>query len=270
MTVDGRSHPKGAELMFDQLRDRAPLSRSVLSDETYIVIRDLVLEHELRPGSRVNIDSLSARLGVSPTPVREALARLEADGLVVKTPLRGYWTTPLLTAREFFELTQFRVLIEQWTTEAAAANATADVHAALRAELDDARSHVGSLESGPDVFRALTEHDARFHGRIVQAAGNELIAQSFERAHQHMHFLRLYLASRDPGLANTAEADRLTARLREYERSGQVSRTIDEHTAIADALAVGDTQAAPRLMREHIERSLELFLPIAELLTAAS
>ncbi len=64
--------------------------RTVLSDETYSRIREMLLTHEIAPGERINIDALARDLDVSQTPVREALARLESDDLVIKEPLRGY------------------------------------------------------------------------------------------------------------------------------------------------------------------------------------
>ena len=63
--------------------------RSVLSDEIYDMIKAMIFNHEIEPGSRVNIDALSFQLEVSQTPVREALARLESDGLIAKEPLKG-------------------------------------------------------------------------------------------------------------------------------------------------------------------------------------
>ncbi|MEF3404237.1 GntR family transcriptional regulator [Agromyces sp. CCNWLW203] len=256
--------------MTGPLRSAAPLvSRSVLSDETYGVISNLVLEHRIPPGSRVNIDSLSAQLGVSPTPVREALARLESDGLVVKTPLRGYSTTPLLTVKEFVELGQFRVLIEQWTAAESAKSVAPSVADELRAEVAATRESLGVQEAGADAFRTLTEHDTRFHGLIARLAGNELIAQSIERTHFHLHFLRLYLASRNLESNLDAPASQTLRRvLGEFERAGRVSHTIDDHAAIAEAIIAGDGETAADLMREHIEIGRRRFLPIVEILNS--
>ena len=244
------------------------MPRSVLSDETYAIIRDLVLEHEVAPGQRVNIDALSADLGVSPTPVREALARLESDGLVVKTPLRGYSTTPLLTPREFVELSQFRVLIEQWTAEAAASVVSPTAADRLQQELTAAREGIMGLGSGPETLRALTEHDARFHSQLADLAGNELIAQSFERTHFHLHFLRLYMAARSPVSVGTdgPARRRLSSVMRQWERADQVTWTIEQHEAIAAAVIGGDGAEAARLMRRHIETARERTLPIVEAL----
>ncbi|MGW7596297.1 GntR family transcriptional regulator, partial [Streptomyces rubiginosohelvolus] len=64
-----------------------PPARQALSDSVYENIKAMVMDHEITPGARVSIEALSRALSVSPTPIREALATLEADGLVVKRPL---------------------------------------------------------------------------------------------------------------------------------------------------------------------------------------
>ena len=70
------------------------------------------MNHTLGPGSRLNIDALAKTLGVSPTPVREALARIEAEGLIVKGPTRGYLVAPLIRLEDLHSLIDFRLLIE--------------------------------------------------------------------------------------------------------------------------------------------------------------
>ena len=74
-----------------RLADRRPLTNDV-SD----VVMDMLMNHSLPPGARLNIDSLARTLGVSPTPVREALARIESEGLIIKEPQRGYTVAPLI------------------------------------------------------------------------------------------------------------------------------------------------------------------------------
>src|SRR5919106_3594005 len=82
-----------------------------LVDDVHEAIKARIMDHAIAPGARVSIDGLARELGVSPTPVREALARLESAQLVVKEPLRGYPTTPLLTADQLADLYRFRLLI---------------------------------------------------------------------------------------------------------------------------------------------------------------
>ena len=94
--------------------DKSATRTSVLSDESYAKIKEMIVTYEIAPGSRVNVDALSLRLKTSQTPIREALARLESDGLIKKEPLKGYNATNLLTLDEFHDLFQFRLLIEPW------------------------------------------------------------------------------------------------------------------------------------------------------------
>ncbi len=100
-----------------------PLRRSTLGDGVYEAVKALVMEHTLAPGDRVNIDALARDLEVSPTPLREALARLESDGLVRKRPLAGYTVTPLLTRQEFTDMFDMRLVLEgsaaRWAAERA-------------------------------------------------------------------------------------------------------------------------------------------------------
>ena len=77
--------------------------RSVLSDEIYLLIRKMIFNYEILPGAKVNIDALAKKLDVSQTPVREALSRLESDGLIVKEPLKGFRATDLLTIQQLSE-----------------------------------------------------------------------------------------------------------------------------------------------------------------------
>src|SRR5882757_10348083 len=105
--------PKSEE--GDAMTGPAPLprlKRSTLGDDVYETLRAAVLEHTLTPGDRVNIDALARELEVSPTPVREALARLESEGLVRKRPLVGYTVSPLLTLAEFHDMFDMRLLLE--------------------------------------------------------------------------------------------------------------------------------------------------------------
>jgi DNA-binding GntR family transcriptional regulator len=75
--------------------------RSVLADEIYEILKSKLMDHVVEPGARLSIDGLSRDLKVSPTPIREALARLESDGLVTKRAHHGYTAAPLIDARAF-------------------------------------------------------------------------------------------------------------------------------------------------------------------------
>jgi DNA-binding GntR family transcriptional regulator len=100
----------GPVTAVDQQGD--PVRRQVLSDGVYEKLRAQLVEHIIEPGARMSIEALSRKYHVSPTPVREALARLESDGLVVKRPLVGYSATPPLDRAGFDNLFEMRLLLE--------------------------------------------------------------------------------------------------------------------------------------------------------------
>src|SRR5437764_3358648 len=98
------------------------LRREILADGVYEAIKSLIMDQRIEPGAKINMDSLARELQVSPTPVREALARLESDGLVTKRPLAGYTAASLLDAAGVDELFELRLLLEpaaaRWAAQA--------------------------------------------------------------------------------------------------------------------------------------------------------
>ena len=250
------------------LRGASSPRRVVLADGTYESIKGLILEHEIPPGEHIGIDDLARRLSVSQTPVREALARLEADGLVAKMPLRGYETTPLLSVQEFDNLFQFRSLIEPWAAHEASRRCTRLDLEAIEAELQTAeeisRSDVAS------IYPELVDHDTRFHILIARAAGNGFVEDAFIRTHCHMHLLRVYKATINIREQEAAEGRFVQNMFSEYYRGGERPLAIEEHARIAAAIAANDSAEAEELMLRHIDSSRRRFIPVVEALTASS
>lgn len=202
--------------------------RQMLADDVHEAVKTLIMDHAIAPGARVSIDGLARQLGVSPTPVREALARLETAELVVKEPLRGYRTTPLLDREQLADLYQFRLLIEPWAAARAAERADAGGRERLRTEM---ASCDAPHEATYDAYKALTAHDTRFHVLVAELAGSAQVRLAFERTHCHLHIFRLY-----------------------YD-SGIGQQTLAEHRAITDAVLAGDPEAAEAAMRTHLEKA---------------
>ena len=162
--------------------------RMVLSDQTYSSIRSMLLNHEIAPGARIKIDGLAKNLDVSQTPVREALARLESEDLVTKSPLRGYAATQLLTVEQLDDLFQFRAIIEPWAAASAARRTSQDGIDALKRELKKGQA-AGELGLD-DAYAAMSEHDARFHELIASLSGSDFVRDAFVRTHCHLHLFR--------------------------------------------------------------------------------
>ena len=219
-------------------RDVPALSRRVLADDVFEALTGLVMDHVVAPGERMSIDGLAARLGVSPTPVRESLARLEALGLARKEPLRGYRATPLLSRAELDDLFDFRLLVEPWAAGRAAR--------AVRRGDSDAAPLTGLLEemtvaprAGYDHYRAMTEHDVRFHDTVLALAGNDHARQAFARTHCHLHIFRLHYV----------------------QQVG--SSALAEHAVVAEAVQAGAVRDAEAAMRAHLRASRDRLRPVA-------
>src|SRR5215218_1361452 len=158
-------------------------SRNTLSDEVYESIKALIMDDAIKPGGRVTIDAVSRQLDVSPTPVREALARLESEGLVVKRPMAGYTTTPLLTPTEYEHLFDVRMVLES----AAAARAAEYGDPAVTFPPMPAPTR----DPGYAGHAAFTSADAAFHDAVALAARNPLLREAIARLHAHLHIHRI-------------------------------------------------------------------------------
>lgn len=212
--------------------------RSTLTTETYEIVKRLVMDHVIKPDAKVNIDALARDLGVSQTPIREALAALESEGLVTKQPLRGYRVTPLLTGPQMRDLFEMRFLVERWSAEHAALAVDEGGRQALRAEL--ATCVQAPADSGYQAYRDLAQHDVRFHTLILDLAGNAVIRELWARAHCHLHLFRLHYAG------------------------SLGSRALEEHRDITEAICSGDGTAAADAMTRHIQASYERLQPAVE------
>lgn len=238
--------------------------RLVLADGTYDAIKAMILDHEISPGEHVGIDELARDLSVSQTPVRESLARLEADGLVIKIPLRGYEATALLTVQEFDDLFQFRGVVEPWAATEAARHGTRTDLAALDAELERAE-HISRSGAASD-YPEFIEHDTRFHALVARASGNRFVEDAFVRTHCHMHLFRVYRASLAIGESEPSEGGFVKNLFAEYYEGGRQPLALSEHVDIAAAITRGDGPTAGDLMRAHIESSRKRFIPAVEAL----
>ena len=239
-----------------------PSRTSVLSDKTHQRIKEMIFSYEILPGSRVNIDALSLNLKVSHTPIREALARLESEGLLIKTPLKGYKASNLLSLAEFNDLFQFRLLIEPWAAEHAAKKIDVAGKKALRDEIAKTKQTL-KIRQGEE-FEYLTEHDARFHTLVAELSGSKTIESAFERTHCHLHLFRLFMAHKLHLIENNARAKFVQNLFEQYYQNGSGQLAIIEHTVIAQAIIKGDAKAARVSMHSHIQASLKRFSSSAE------
>lgn len=193
--------------------------RQSLRDRAYHSIRTAILDGHLMPGSAISEAERAETLGVSRTPIREALQMLAQEGLVEIFPKRGTLVARL-SARDVRESFELREAIETAAARLAARRRTAS-------ELESMRSALAGA-SGPDADEAYVSA-ADFHRAVVAAAHNRYLLQAFDSTAG-----RIDLASR------------LAARIApDYPQDVT-------HEAILAAIAAADVTAAELAMREHL------------------
>lgn len=215
------------------------LRPSSVVDGVYDSIYHQLMSLEIAPGSRIPIDVFARELGVSQTPIREALSRLEREGLVRKEHLIGYSAAPQWTRKQFEDLYAFRLLVEPEVARLAALNMTPE---ALQ-QLENSAADMGHGETPVDRntrYSRFARADAQFHDAIMKIAGNEVIRSTLSNQHVHLHIFRLMFHTRV-----TQEA-------------------LEEHENLLAAFRAGDPQRAFDAMRVHVERSRDRLLSAFE------
>lgn len=216
------------------------MSSTVNSDRAYDYIRKRILSGEYPPGYHLMAKILSAELDLSPTPVRDALRQLEADGLVTIRPRLGAQVNAM-GLKGFCELCELRLVLETHTAGLAAQRRTEaelrEIELALAEMRRLAEEQLRASES--DAARLLAEMaraDAQFHVAVMTAAKNGLIRDEI---------LRLQLINRVMAQGSHAVSDENDA--------AHLREVLADHEAIFDAIARGDAVGA----RAAMERSLQ-------------
>jgi DNA-binding GntR family transcriptional regulator len=195
-----------------------------LADQATEQIRGHIVKGDYQLGEALSETTLAAELGVSKTPIREALLRLKTEGLVDIQPQRGTFVFSMGTA-EVRALSEFRDVLEC----AALSIAMRKDATALGADLTRTVADMEGALQQPDAG-AYREHDSDFHDCIIRCCGNPYLADAYAPVAFRVQTLR-NLLSRDPALN---------------------ARSLTEHMAIARAVASGEEEKAIRLLRAHM------------------
>jgi len=225
----------------------AAAERSALVDRLASDLQQRVLSGAIPSGTRLRQNALATEFGVSRTPIREALRKLQAGGLVELQPNRGALVRGLST-REIREAYVVRAELEALAAELAAVRMRHDQLDRLRdaeaqfqaglAETVAAREGDGGRDSGDSVAIAWGSANDQFHQVIQEAAGNDVLVATL--AHLHQSFPR-----------------NLT-RIVLSESTELLRENVREHTEIVGALESRDAPAARDLMRRHVRHAGEL------------
>jgi DNA-binding GntR family transcriptional regulator len=208
--------------------------RATLADQVHRELRSRILGGQLPGGHRLLPEELAVDLSISQTPVKEALLRLEADGLVVSEVRRGS-VVRLFTLKDVEELYEARILIELDAVGSAFERQaiTPELLDELSRNLEQHAFHL-KRDTLKDLTTALS-FDREFHHQLILARDNAVIAAWHQRVLTQTHTAYVYLAS-------------------------DTSRVFAEHRDILDALKAGSVAQAKEALGRHLIRSRESLL----------
>lgn len=198
-----------------------------LRDVVFNTLRQAILTGELKPGERLMEIHLANRLGVSRTPIREAIRKLELEGLVTMIPRRGAEVAQI-TEKSMSDVLEVRRALDALCAELACDRMT-------RQELGELEEACGSfadtVRSGVADIKRIAQADVRLHDIIVRATGNRRLVQLINNLSEQMYRYRF-----------------------EYLKdSSQHERLVEEHRVIYESLVRKDKQTASQAAKMHID-----------------
>jgi DNA-binding GntR family transcriptional regulator len=217
--------PFGATTDTDTGKVRGPkIENRTLWERVHEYLRDEILADRLPPGTELQEAALAEALGVSRGPVREALGRLSAEGLVTIRPRNGA-VVRSFSKEEFIEAYQVREALETFAIRLAVPRlTTADIQTLhVLIEQMAAQAEVGNV-------KGFFETNAAFHDTLVKASGNRQLWDLYHRVARQMGRYQM----------------------RSLALRGNLQQSVVEHRAILDAAKEGDVERAAQLLSEHI------------------
>lgn len=198
-------------------------------DRAYEALREALILQQVQAGTRLSEPAWAKRLGVGRVAVREAFARLEAEGLIVRAPTVGY-VVPQLDAKDIEEIIDVRLALEAAAIERVCARGRPD--RASLAPLEEAvEQQAAFVEQGYRL--GASEADRRFHHRLVALSGNRRLVELYCRAPLPL----IHRLTMPPGPPSR--------------------RPVEEHRRIIEALAAGDAHRARRLLEAHLRTGMQ-------------
>ena len=203
-----------------------------LRDVVFNTLRHAILKGELEPGERLMEIALAQKLGVSRTPIREAIRKLELEGLVVMVPRKGAEVADI-TEKDLRDVLEVRTALEELSIELAMKNMTDEDYENLK----KASKSFAKDSEGDDLIK-IAEADVAFHEIIYMATGNKRLIQMINNLREQMYRYRL-----------------------EYIKDKSThARLVEEHERIIEAMQKQDVNAAKAAIKLHVENQEENIL----------
>jgi DNA-binding GntR family transcriptional regulator len=202
----------------------APVKQPPAADRVYAHVKQGVLERRYEGGILLTEGELAEAVGVSRTPVREALLRLEVEGLIKLYPKKGALVLPV-SAQEIADVVETRLLVEEHAARKAVP-ASSQLIARLEELLAEQKAHAAE---GDLAAAAVT--DRCFHAEIVRSGGNEILSRLYDQLRDRQ--LRMGVAVM-------------------HSHPDRIAKTLVEHEEILDALRSGNAEAAVGVVHRHV------------------
>jgi GntR family transcriptional regulator, rspAB operon transcriptional repressor len=214
------------------LMELTQIRRERAVDAVYQALRQAILGSLMKPGERLNVEELARKLGVSLTPVRQAIQQLATEGLIEIKPRSGTFVASL-SAKEVSDTFDIRCALECLAAEKAAENIKPE-------EIRKLKSLLNSLREAVKTDEDQSRHESdnlEFHLVLLRASGNERLVAMYQDLNAHLKIARIH-----------AGDTHWVSRLAEEQR---------EHEAIVDALEKREVPALIEAIRKHITRAKE-------------
>ncbi|MFE9920557.1 GntR family transcriptional regulator [Streptomyces sp. NPDC005774] len=202
----------------------APVKQPPAAERVYAHVKQGVLDRRYEGGTLLTEGELADAAGVSRTPVREALLRLEAEGLIRLYPKKGALVLPV-SAQEIADVVETRLLVEEHAVRKAVP-APPGLIERLEALLARQREQAAAGD-----FAAASVTDRCFHAEIVRSGGNEILSRLYDQLRDRQ--LRMGVAVM-------------------YSHPDRIAKTLSEHQEILEALRSGDPEAAAEVVNRHV------------------
>lgn len=214
------------------LSRRVP-ERSLLKERAYIELKRSIQEAAFEPGAFLSERQLAARLGMSKTPVKAALERLEAEGFVSVSPQQGIVIREL-SVHEIADQYEIRLALEGYVLRALAGRIDDAGAGRVRENL---AAHVAAANAGDTSL--CVRLDAEFHMLFCEFLGNREIVRTMSQLRDKIHRVTLRVFQQD---------------------AGRLLSSVSEHAAIANAVLAGEAETAARALEDHLRYGKEFLL----------
>ena len=204
-----------------------------IRDQTYDIIKNMIILREIEPGKKINEEHIAKEIQVSRTPIREALCRLENEGIVKIIPRRGAFVSDL-TETNVREILLIREVLEGLVVRLAVENMDEET----LEKLGKAIKKVSALPEDDRDLINYTRSEVDFHAILLSVSNNQMLKNMMEMVNAHLQIIRL----------------------RTVVIPERAQRTVKEHQQILEAIENRDATSAEELMREHIRSVREVAL----------